>query len=259
MTSQQPIIVITGQPAWLPEIEPALRAGANLVRLTERAPGYIARLTDAHTVLILVDGDDPEWRFWTTTPKISPATRRIPLLLISDSPDRRADALLSGADFALSIADLLAGAPTLIQDYAHLRTPEELASLERACGQPLPPMAVQGVEHFNAGEYYRQHDLFEALWMKTDGPVRDLYQGILQVGIAYYQITRGNHRGALKMLLRASQWLNSLPDVCQGVDVRGLREDAARVRAELERTPPEKLATFNRALLKPVRLIKTEN
>lgn len=257
--SIQPTIVITGQPAWLPETEPSLQAQASLVTLTERAPGYVARLTDAHAVLILVDGDDPEWRFWTTTPKISPATRRIPLLLIADSHDRRADALLSGADFALSTAELLAGASTLIQDYAHLRTPEEAAALEHACGQPLPLMAVQGVEHFNAGEYYRQHDLFEALWMKTDGPIRDLYQGILQVGIAYYQITRGNHRGALKMLLRATQWLNGLPDVCQGVDVRALREDAARVRAELERTPPEQLATFNRALLRPVRLIKTDN
>jgi len=55
--------------------------------------------------------------------------------------------------------------------------------------------------------------------MATSGPVRELYRAILQVGIAYYQIERGNHRGALKMLLRSVQWLAMLPDRCQGIDV----------------------------------------
>ena len=71
--------------------------------------------------------------------------------------------------------------------------------------------------------------------MHEPGPVRQLYQGVLQVGIAYYQITRGNGRGALKMLLRSIQWLAPLPDVCQGINVAQLRADAAAVRAELER------------------------
>jgi predicted metal-dependent hydrolase len=119
----------------------------------------------------------------------------------------------------------------------------------------LPPQALEGVEKFNAGEFYKQHDLFEALWVAEQGPVRDLYRAILQVGVAYYQILRGNHRGALKMLLRSIQWLLILPDACQGVDVKQLRADAARVRAELERIGPADLATFDRGLLRPVKLI----
>ena len=89
------------------------------------------------------------------------------------------------------------------------------------------------IARFNAGDYYDQHDFFEALWMAEPGPVRDLYRAILQVGVAYHHITQGNPRGALKMLRRSAQWFASLPDVCQGVDVRQLREDAAAVEAAL--------------------------
>ncbi len=42
--------------------------------------------------------------------------------------------------------------------------------------------------------------------MAESGPVRDLYRAILQVGVAYYHITRGNHAGGLRMLRRCVQW-----------------------------------------------------
>lgn len=91
--------------------------------------------------------------------------------------------------------------------------------------------------------------------MHTTGPVRDLYRAVLQVGIAYYQIERGNYRGALKMLLRSVQWFALLPDVCQGIDIRQLREDSYAVRAALEKLDPADIATFDKSLLKPVRLV----
>jgi hypothetical protein len=85
--------------------------------------------------------------------------------------------------------------------------------------------------------------------------VRDLYRAILQVGIAYYHITRGNHRGALRMLLRCKQWFLALPDTCQGVNVRQLREDASRVQTALETMETANMGTFDRALLRPVIVI----
>ena len=118
---------------------------------------------------------------------------------------------------------------------------------------PAAPAAEQGLQAFNRGEFYRQHDLFEAQWVETAGPVRDLYRAILQVGVAYYQIERGNYRGALKMLQRSVQWLFLLPDVCQGIDVAQLRRDSYRVRAELQRLGPARLAELDRGLLKGLR------
>lgn len=124
------------------------------------------------------------------------------------------------------------------------------------CAEALPPAAITALEQFNAGDYYGQHDTFEALWMAETRPVRDLYRAVLQVGVGYYQITRGNLRGAWKMLSRADRWLAALPPTCQGIDVAGLRADAALVRETVRRAmddagdaPP----IIDPALLKPVR------
>lgn len=250
----KPTLIITGTPDWAEAVSRQLAGDYRVEQYMARAPGYITRLTDDRAVLILVDGDSADWRFWTTTPKVSPATRRTPIIVVAGDESVRADAPTAGADVVLTPGELLGQVSALVKNMARVPDVAFEAQLDDECGGELPELAKQGIEKFNAGEYYRQHDLFEALWMQTESPVRNLYQAILQVGIAYYQITLGNHRGAMKMLLRAAQWLSMLPDVCQGVDVRQLRADAARVRAELERLAPEDIGMFDRGLLKPVQL-----
>jgi hypothetical protein len=90
--------------------------------------------------------------------------------------------------------------------------------------------------------------------MQDDGPGRDLYRGILQVGIAYYQIEKGNYRGAVKMLLRVRQWLDPLPDVCRDVDVAKLRADVQRVHEALIALGPDRVGDFDRGLFGTIAL-----
>lgn len=245
------VIVIAGK--WQDERVTKLASDYTLRHYQEKL-NYITRLADDHAALILVDGTDPDWRFWTTTPKTSPATRRIPIILVTDEASQTETALLSGADLVLTSDQLLAQFSQLVRDYARVQTSEAIVQLECECQQPLPELARQGVEKFNQREFYKQHDLFEALWVETESPVRDLYRAILQVGVAYYQIIRGNYRGAHKMLLRSVQWLALLPDQCQGVDVAQLKADSYRVRAELERLGEDHISEFDQTLLKPVQL-----
>jgi predicted metal-dependent hydrolase len=219
----------------------------------------VARLVDDGAAMILVDGAADDWNFWTTTPKTSPATRRIPIILISDDPEKRAHAIFSGANLAITPDELIEQLPSLLAEMARVPDAALLEQLDCQCRESLPEDGRLAIERFNAGEYYKQHDLFEAMWIAESGPVRDLYRAVLQVGIAYYQITLGNARGALKMLLRSVQWLTLLPDVCQGIDVAQLRVDAAAVRAELERVGEEGISQFDRTLLKGVRLVKSDS
>ncbi|MCC6906189.1 MAG: DUF309 domain-containing protein [Anaerolineae bacterium] len=251
------MIVISGSPAWSRTVDhiAASLTGVQLIICTEQA-GYVARLATDGAGLILVDGDRADWRFWATTPKASPATRRIPVVVVSGQAEVRAEALRAGADVSLAPDMLGTELQVLIRNNAHRLSVEEAARLEAQCAEPLPARAREAIERFNAGEYYAQHDLFEAQWMEESGPVRDLYRAILQVGVAYYQVKRSNRRGALKMLLRSFQWLNALPDTCQGVDIRSLRADALRVREALDALPEgDDLSAFDRSLLRPVRLI----
>ena len=235
-------------PDWLPTLKQALGDAYNLRPLTDRTQ-VVSTLADARAALLLVDGTDPDWAYWTATAKSSPATRRVPVFLVTQATITQTQ----GADRVLTPAALLD--TQLINAHERVIDPATVEQLDCECNEPLPALAQQGVAQFNAGAFYKQHDLFEELWMATDGPVRDLYRAILQVGVAYYQVERGNARGARKMLLRSVQWLTVLPDVCQGVDVAALRADAAAVRTELERLGEERIAEFDRALLKPVRMM----
>ncbi len=250
----RPTIIIAGNPEWVDAVRDQLCDDYTVEVYSERA-AYVSRLTDARAALIIVDGENEGWRFWTLTPRGSNATRRIPIIFISQQAQARDESLALGADLALRSAEMLKQVKRLVADYARVASPEQIEELTRACQEPLPPKALQGVEQFNAREYYAQHDIFEALWMETTGLVRELYRAILQVGVAYYQIERGNYRGAVKMLLHSVQWLSMLPAVCQGVDVKALCEDSYHVRAELVRLGEKNIGLFDKSLLKPLKLI----
>jgi predicted metal-dependent hydrolase len=252
--TNKPVIIISGAPVWAKAVRQTLGNDYIVDEYIERG-GYVTRLVDSRAAMILVNGDRDDWKFWTATPKSSPATRRVPIALLSADKATRVEALMAGADLVYAPDEFLADVKQVVADYARVLSPEVIEKLDCECREALPEMGRQGIEKFNAGEYYKQHDLFEALWVKTEGPVRDLYRAILQVGVAYYQITRGNQRGALKMLLRSVQWIAILPDVCQGVDVKRLREESYRVRAALESMDPDEIGAFDHSLLGPVRTV----
>lgn len=248
----EPLIVIIGQPEWAVSLR-EMTGHYRWLNLDQR-DRYVEQLAENHAALVLVDAAIPDWGFWTWSVKTSPATRRIPVVLVSADPSQTEAALTQGADTLVTPEALLA-APDAVLGRARVFDSAQADVLAASCAEPLPPEAVEALERFNAGDYYRQHDLFEALWMAEPGPIRDLYRAILQVGIGYYQITRGSHRGATKMLLRSLQWLALLPDVCQGVDIAALKADSAAVRAELARVGETGLAEFDMSLLKPVKRV----
>lgn len=113
---------------------------------------------------------------------------------------------------------------------------------------------LQGVALFNAGQFYKQHDVFEQHWMEDPRPIRALYQGILQIGVAMHHIEEGNYRGAVKMLRRSLPRLRSLPPVCQTLDVASLRRQARAIHDELIALGPDRLDEFDVEKLQGVKL-----
>jgi predicted metal-dependent hydrolase len=219
----------------------------------------VGRLAADHAAAVLVDGvstsADEACRTWVLPIKTSPATRRIPVAVVLRAGDPPTAYQRAGADVLIP-HDALAHGVALVLAAARLVQDDVALALQQACDQALLPEAVEAITLFNRGEYYAQHDALEALWVSEANPVRDLYRAILQVGVGYYQVTRGNRRGALKMLLRAQQWLHILPPRCRGVDVAQLRADADAVLAALNATDDDALTHFDRALLRPVQYIR---
>jgi uncharacterized protein len=108
------------------------------------------------------------------------------------------------------------------------------------------------MELFNAGHFFEAHEALEAAWREESGPVRDLYRGILQVGVVYLHITRHNYPGAIKVYQRCQKWLRLWPETCRGVAVGQLRQDLEAVFTALQELGPQHITEFDISLLKPV-------
>ena len=111
---------------------------------------------------------------------------------------------------------------------------------------PLPAL-LTAVDQFNAGEYYAAHETLEELWLEEEGPLRSLYQGILQVGVGLYHWGRGNYPGADALLERGLTLLGSFRLTSLGLDIDRLIADAAAAHAELRQLGPRRMARYESA------------
>jgi len=194
------------------------------------------------------------WKGWIPALKSSPATRRMPILCFGphEDADLLKEAKRVGGNYVLGRSKFTADMPAIFQKYARIPNYE---GLQNWCAEPLPDLVLEGIDLFNQGHFYKCHDALEEAWRADSGAGRNLYKGILQVGIAYFQIERGNYRGALKMLLRARQWFEPLPDSCRGVNVRALQANMERVHTAVLELGAEKIEEFDRSLFEPIQLI----
>ena len=117
------------------------------------------------------------------------------------------------------------------------------------CAEPTPALLRKGIEQFNRGAFFEQHETLEELWRAEPRPVRDLYRGILQVGVAFHHLRKLNYHGVVYMLSRGCQYLQPFAPTCQGVNVADLLHAAARALKEAERLGPDRLAEFDWSLV----------
>jgi uncharacterized protein len=125
-----------------------------------------------------------------------------------------------------------------------------------SCLEPPPPQLLEGIAQFNRGEFFEQHETLELLWRAERRDIRYLYQGILQIGVAFHHLRRLNHHGTVYMLTRGPRYLAPFAPRCQGVDVAALLRDAADALQAVERLGPARLAEFDWKLVPRVRLVE---
>lgn len=242
------IMLLLAESALRSAIETAAHTLGYRVQLAmDPAHSALVQIAELQPALIITDSAAiPRW---VADVRADPSTRRIPVLAVGALTDT-AHARNMGITDMLSADELQAVLPDALT--ARVRLFRHAAQLADQCEQAPSALVLKGLHEFNTHEFYECHETLEAAWKAENGPVRDLYRVILQVGLAYYQIERGNYHGASKMFLRTLQWFGTLPDQCQGIDVAQLRADASAARAHLESLGAEHIATFDRALLKPL-------
>ena len=174
--------------------------------------------------------------------KLRPHSAAIPIYIFGNLPAEAAVqfAQAAGADQVWAEEQFVAGIATLI---AQCVNPPIV--YPAGWNEPLPQLARLGVEEFNRGDYFEQHELLEAAWMAEVRPIRRLYQGILQIGVAFLQIERHNWAGAIKMMRRGLPKLRGLPPVCQGIGLAAFRQVAEEIHVELMQLGAAKVAEFD--------------
>lgn len=228
-----------------PRIADVVRAQGGAPTIVDSPTAFVDAVDAADPVLALLDlGAPGDWESAIRRCKLRPHTRHVPIYAFGshvDAATLRA-ARLAGADHAWARSRMMEELPALVA--AHIAPP---VRYPEGWDDRLSDEARRGLELFNRGEYFEQHELLEHAWLGESRPIREMYQGILQVGVAFLQIERGNWAGAIKMFRRGLPRLRGLPDVCQGVQISAFRSAAQSIYEEIAALGPQRLAGFDRA------------
>lgn len=114
-----------------------------------------------------------------------------------------------------------------------------------SCDEIPPPLFYTGLEQFNRGEYFEQHESLEEIWIEEARPIRRLYQGILKIGVGFYKLRLGNYRGTVNHISGGIAYLQPFGEVCMGVEVARLISDARQVLEMVKELGPERLGEFD--------------
>ena len=98
-----------------------------------------------------------------------------------------------------------------------------------------PPAGVlRGITLFNQREFHAQHEAIEAEWHAERGPIRRLYQGILQIGVGLHHAQRGNVSGATTLLTEGIAKTAAFQPSVLGIDTARLVRESQRYLDHLE-------------------------
>lgn len=228
------------------------RQGGRAV-VVETPDAWLEAVDRHFPVLALVDLSTPgDWQEAIQRCKLRPHTRQVPVYAFGSHVEVETlrAARQAGADHAWARSKMMEQLPDLVA--RHISPPVQYLE---GWDAPLSPTARAGVEEFNRGDYFEQHELFEQAWLEETRPIRTLYQGLLQVGVAFYHIQQANWAGAIKLFRRGLPRLRALPPISQGIDLAALRTAAEAIHQEVTDLGPARLHEFDQRKFPKIRIV----
>jgi CheY-like chemotaxis protein len=235
------VLVLDDELLFSSRIEMGLRGSGYRGRVVTRLERFSEALKCA-PVLILVNIGTAHVS-WPQMIALAKARRLAPLAAaVGYGPHTdlvlRERALTAGCDAVVARSAIASGLPSLLERYAWR---PDLS----ACDRALPTSVSQGITQFNRREFYACHDTIERVWVGEPGDIRLMYQGILQIGVAFHHVQNGNWSGMVKMMARGTGKLLPFQPSCQGIDLKRLLEDIERCEAAMRGLGSESLARFD--------------
>ncbi|MBF0170144.1 MAG: DUF309 domain-containing protein [Nitrospinae bacterium] len=114
----------------------------------------------------------------------------------------------------------------------------------------LSPTGREGVRLFNEQAYYRCHDAFEAVWIKTAGAERHYYQGLIQIAVAFYKIREEkNWRGATSLLTTGIGHLKCVDPGDVELNIERLVQESQAILEVLNAIGAERISEISSSML----------
>ena len=250
MSAQRSIVCIVPDLFFGVKVENLARRHGLVVVVPPDELAFRAALAEASLAVIDAGVTDRPWTEWVRVAKARPDTRDTPIIAFGSHVDRalRERALEAGVDRYMARSSFVDTLPEIVARAAR-------AVKDDPCREPLPEGALHGIEEFNAGQFFEQHETLERVWRAETRPVRNLYRGILQIGVAVLHVERGNAPGAIKTFERAFRWLEPFRPACQGVDVERLVRDARALCETIVSLGPERIAQVDRSAFPRIHLL----
>jgi predicted metal-dependent hydrolase len=100
---------------------------------------------------------------------------------------------------------------------------------------------LAGVVHFNRGEYFEAHEVWEDLWQDCAAADRRFYQALIQAAVAIHHFDRNNHAGAARLFHSGKRYMAAYRPAHLGLDVdRFWRDVEAHLAPALSRAAAER-------------------
>ena len=103
---------------------------------------------------------------------------------------------------------------------------------------------------FNQQKWYEAHDAFEEIWNTVDGDERQVIQGILQVSVSQFHLSKGNLNGATILLGEGLGRIKTRTKINLGIDLESFCLSLEELLRKLQYE--EKLNDKDKPFLKPL-------
>jgi predicted metal-dependent hydrolase len=114
----------------------------------------------------------------------------------------------------------------------------------------------KGIALFNERAFYEQHEEIEAEWHAERGPIRRLYQGLLQIGIGFHHALNDNYQGAVALLTDGIAKTADFQPYALGIDTGKLVSEAKACLDRIVALGPERIADFDHATIPTITFTK---
>ena len=93
---------------------------------------------------------------------------------------------------------------------------------------------LYALDLFNNQKWYEAHDAFEDIWNTIDGDERQIIQGILQVSVSQFHLSKGNYNGATILLGEGLGRIKNRTNINMGIDLETLCKCLEKLLSKLQ-------------------------